>query len=127
MTALECKGFEGKPTYGLLQDKADEHWTVFRMPGSINDCPLSSSSQIKLRQLLEELGLKVDLFYQTINYEPKKGTFDYYWWPSYLIYKKLKNPGSAREEITDSALIDVITESRDYQNFVNSFYDFIKR
>ena len=109
---------------GLL--KNGNNWTMFVLPGSHPIANQDKMEQKILKLLKEKLGLLVNLFYQSIKYKPKEDSFDYPWWPSWLINIQMKSFKSDRESIINKGLEKLLTDHADYQNFVNNFNRYIK-
>lgn len=114
--------------YGLLQDARFGIWQLFHLPGSkvIDDAQHSQLEQKISSLLSQKFKRKLNLFYGFISYKPDEGTFDSYWWSSWIAYLAIKIAGQERELLVNRALASVLKDDVEYKRFVTGFNQMIK-
>lgn len=107
--------------FGLIYDKNSDEWEMFRFPGT--NTPLDFDQiENKIRTWLQtKIKIPVWNFYQTIYFQPPQRTIHYHYWPSWLIYHKIKYPNRYREQTVNLALEKILKRSSEYRNFMTEF------
>lgn len=113
----------------VFHDRSNFEWQIFWTPGNgelvvrLDKSGLLDQIQDKIRglitQRLKEDGVKVGLFYHIINYGPDTRSRDFDFWPSWLVFLRTRK-SFERELLMNFALIKLVKNDKQYQDFVQS-------
>jgi len=112
--------------YAILLDNKNQEWQIFIPPGNHqvnNHCKI----EIKIRSLIDEhLKIPVRYFYECIQYQPKPNTFHFDFWPSWIIYQRIKKT-QQREVMVNDALEKLLRKSPEYTDFINQYQLYLSK
>ncbi len=110
--------------YALLFDSKYGIWMSFRLPSEFKTQPKSlHQAEARIINLMTNvLKQPVEIFYSNIEYEPPSTSYDYHWWPSWIIYLYIKqNKPEERETLVNKALEALVKETATYRKFTTNF------
>lgn len=111
-------------TYGIFLDKSQGEIQVFVPPGN-KLIPNHHQLALKFRSLfIDRLNIPLIFFYHAINYGPPPNTFHADFWPSWLIYQRMKKTID-RERIVNHALEKILRQDPEYADFVKKYTNYI--
>lgn len=112
--------------YGILYDRVRREVEVFRFPGS-DDIKEIYNIEKKINKLFrEKLKLGVYTFYQSIHFKPDKNNGHYEYWPSWVVFHRIRHPLSERESTVNKAFEKVVKKDGEYRTFVNNYKKYLK-
>ena len=112
--------------YAILLDNKNQEWQIFIPPGN-KEIPNNDKLEVKIRTLIDDhLKLPVRYFYECIKYKPKPNTVHFDYWPSWIIYQRIKK-SEQREIMVNSALEKLLRKSPEYTKFIKDFNLFLTK
>lgn len=112
--------------YAILLDNRNQEWQIFIPPGN-QQIKNHDKLEIKIRTLIDEhLKMPVRYFYESIQYRPKPDTVHYDFWPSWIIYQRIKKT-TQREIMVNDALEQILRNSSEYVDFITKYKNYLSK
>jgi hypothetical protein len=112
--------------YAILLDNKNQEWQIFIPPGNYQ-VKNHNKIEIKIRSLIDEhLKIPVRYFYESIQYQPKPNTRHFDFWPSWIIYQRIKKT-QQRETMVNDALEKLLLNSPEYSNFIEQYQTYLSK